>query len=89
VNDGVFFMTVDDFKTYFEALIYNYDPTNWKLSYWMARGDGHLVGTPGIRSDCGSTCKLTKFIVVSPIAQTIYASVHVHTHRQYIQDPCF
>ena len=42
-NDGVFFMSAVNFKSEFTHLHFNYDPTNWKKSYWMARGDGHTV----------------------------------------------
>jgi len=67
-NDGDFFMTVDAFKSHFTSMAFNYDPTNWKLSYWLARGDGDQVGTAGTTAYCGSTCKRTTFNVTSPVA---------------------
>jgi hypothetical protein len=67
-NDGDFFMTVDAFKSHFTSMAFNYDPTNWKHSYWLARGDGDQVGTAGTTSYCGSTCKRTTFNVTSPVA---------------------
>jgi hypothetical protein len=33
-------MTVEDFKAHFGTLAYNYDPSNWYQSYWLARGNG-------------------------------------------------
>lgn len=47
-NDGTFFMTVADFKIQFSSLNFTYDSSNWKLSYWLARGNGHTVGVAGI-----------------------------------------
>jgi len=83
-HPSIFFMSVVAFKGRFTDMDFNYDPTNWKHSYWMARGNGHWVGVPGITNECGSTCKRTKFLVTSPIAQTIYISTYVQKHRQYI-----
>jgi hypothetical protein len=47
-NDGTFFMTVADFKIQFSSLNFTYDSSNWKLSYWMARGNGDTIGVAGI-----------------------------------------
>jgi hypothetical protein len=76
-NDGDFIMTVEDFGKHFTSLAYNYDPTNWFQSYWLARGDGDTVGVAGTTSYCGATCKRTSFSVNSAVSQTIYVSVYV------------
>jgi hypothetical protein len=49
-NDGDFIMRVEDFAKHFTSLAYNYDPTNWFQSYWLARGDGDSIGVPGTSS---------------------------------------
>jgi hypothetical protein len=49
-NDGVFFMTVEDFGKHFTSLAFNYDPSNWFQSYWLARGDGDTYGVAGTAS---------------------------------------
>jgi hypothetical protein len=83
-NDGDFIMTVADFKAHFTSLAFNYDPTNWFLSYWLARGDGDTVGVAGTTTYCGATCKRATFNVTSTVAQTIYVSVFVQKKRQYV-----
>jgi hypothetical protein len=77
-------MTVADFKAHFTNISYNYDSSNWKLAYWMARGDGDQVGVAGSSSYCGATCKRTTFDVTSTVTQTIYISTYVHKQRQYV-----
>lgn len=77
-------MTVDDFRSHFESLAFNYDPSSWFLSYWLARGDGHTVGVAGSSSRCGTTCKRATFSVTSTVAQNIYVSVYVQKARQYV-----
>ena len=87
-NDGDFFITVEDFKSHFASLAYNYDPTNWNLSYWLARGDGDTVGVAGTTSYCGALCKRSTFTIYSAVSQNIYVSVYLHKRRQYVEAPC-
>ncbi len=87
-NDGTFFMTVADFKAHFTNISFNYDSSNWKLAYWLARGDGPSVGVAGTTSYCGAACKKTTFDVTSPVTQQIYVSVYTHKQRQYVKAPC-
>ena len=49
-NDGVFFMTITDFKKNFQWVMYTFNPATWKHAYWMALGDGDTIGTPGVSS---------------------------------------
>lgn len=88
-NDGVFFMSMTDFKANFQWVDYTYNPTTtWKQAYWMALGDGNTVGTTGTTSYCGSTCKRTVFDVTSTVAQSLYISASLPDYTQYYQDPC-
>lgn len=81
-------MTVADFKIQFSNLVATYDSSNWKLSYWLARGDGHTVGVAGTTSSCGSLCKRSSFTIYSPITQIIYVSAYVQKARQYVDPAC-
>jgi hypothetical protein len=46
-DDGIFFMKVEDFKTYFEYMSITPDTSNWKHSYWMKLGNANTIGTAG------------------------------------------
>lgn len=81
-------MTVDDFKIHFTSLTATCDSSNWKLSYWLALGDGHTVGVAGTTSYCGSLCKRSSFTIYSPIKQIIYVSAYVQKARQYVDPAC-
>lgn len=87
-DDGIFFMTIEDFKVYFSALTGNPDTSKWQLSYWMKLGNANTFGKTGSFSACGSTCKHNKFTITSPVAQTIYVATHVPMERQYVEAPC-
>ena len=88
VNDGIFNMTVEDFKAIFSELLYNYDTSNWHLSYWLKLGDADKIGTTGRWPQCGSTCKNNIFTITSPVKQTIYVATHMHMKRQYAESSC-
>lgn len=85
-NEGVFFMTVEDTKTYFYNVTYTWDPSNWKHNYWLASPS--YVGSTGSSSYCGSTCKRTTFAIKSNVAQRVYLAAHVHFDRQYVEAAC-
>ena len=88
INDGVFFMTVTDFKAQFSWVNYTLNPKAWKHSYWMALGDGDTIGVPGTTTNCGATCKKTVFEITSTISQTLHISASVRSKTQYYEEPC-
>lgn len=71
-------MTVADVATNFVYISYNYDPTNWKQSYWLAIGNGDTFGVNGTSKYCGSTCKRNVFNITSPVTQTVYINANLH-----------
>lgn len=81
VNDGMFFMSIEDFKKQGLATIVSYDTTDWYYDYFLMLDD--QTDSPGTWSWCGKTCTRHKVTVYSDVAQTVYVTAFTWEKRSY------
>lgn len=84
-NDGLFFMTIEDYKSQGLATIVSFDTTNWYYDYFMMLDD--RTNNPGSWSWCGETCTRHYIEVTSSMAQTVYVTAFTWEKRSY-PDEC-
>lgn len=81
VNEGIFFMTVEDFYNQAESTVISFDTTSWSYDYFLMLDD--QTKSPGDWDFCGETCTRHKVNVTSSIDQPVYLTVHTWDQRSY------
>ena len=85
VNEGIFFMTVDDYFEQGQVTVISYDTTDWYHSYFLKLDDE--TDSPGSWSWCGATCTRHTLEVTSDAAQPVFVTAHTWDARSY-PDEC-
>ena len=80
-NDGLFFMTLSDYKKQGMATLVSLDTTNWFNDYFLMLDD--QTDSPGSWSWCGATCTRHKVEVTSAVQQTVYVTAYTWEKRSY------
>mmetsp|Transcript_30671 Transcript_30671/g.37950 ORF Transcript_30671/g.37950 Transcript_30671/m.37950 type:complete len:163 (-) Transcript_30671:906-1394(-) len=55
-DDGSFYMSIEDYKSQFEHLVVNIDPTDKHMAYFLRLDDDGSGARHGRYNWCGSTC---------------------------------
>ena len=79
VNEGIFFMTVEDYMKQGVATIISYDTEGWYSDHFLMLGDARKKN--GSWTWCGSTCTRHHIKVTSDVDQTGYLTVHTWEPR--------
>lgn len=80
-QDGIFFMTLTEFKTAFSAISVNSALEGWTRSYFL-KIDDKLVN-PGKNTYGGPTYTRHEFTVTSSVNQDVIFQTNVHESRTY------
>lgn len=81
-DDGIFFMSIEDYFAQVEATYLNYDTESMHHSYFLMLNDNGMKGSEaGIYSWCGSECNRHKMKIVSPVDQVVYVTAHTWDQR--------
>lgn len=80
-NDGMFFMTIEDFHSQGLATIVAFDTTTWYHDFFLMLNDRTV--SPGSWSWCGETCTRHYVQVSSAMAQTVYVTAFTWEKRSY------
>lgn len=81
INDGIFFMTMDQFKIAYGSMSWNPVLDGWTRSYFM-QIDDKLVN-PGKNVNGGPTYTRHELVITSDISQDVIFQVNVHDSRLY------
>jgi len=76
-DDGVFFMTYDDYWTFFTKTNVNHDVSALPRDDWLILDD-HTEDSPGFDPECGETCTRHEFTLTSSIDQKVLISASTH-----------
>lgn len=79
VNDGIFYMTIEDYYKQGVSTVVSFDTTNWFNSYFLMLNDD--TDAPGSWSWCGATCTRHTLEITSEVAQDVYVSAHSWEQR--------
>jgi len=84
-DDGSFFITDNDFKTYFYNVNYTVDTTNLVRTSWVQIGNADTFGVAGTSTYCGAGCKMNTFTIrnTSATPLTYYLIAGTHRSREY------
>ena len=84
-NDGVFYMTIEDFYSMGQSTVISFDTTGWYYDYFMMLDDK----TPpnGGWQFCGKTCTRHIVQIKSDVEQDVYVTAHTWDARTY-PDEC-
>ena len=81
MDDGLFFVPIEIFKSDFGITWVNYDTSNMWRSHWLKLDD--KTNSPGKSSWCGKTCTRHEFTLKSEVAQNIIVSANAWQDRGY------
>ena len=70
-NDGSFWMSDVDFKTFFYSISYSVDTTNLKRTSWVQLNNADTFGVAGTSTYCGAVCKMNTFAIKNTSAATL------------------
>lgn len=80
-DDGIFFMTIEDYYNQGLVTIISFDTTDWFEDHFLMLDD---KTTPnGEWEFCGPTCTRHIIEVTSSVAQDVYVTVHTWESRSY------
>lgn len=86
-NDGVFYMSLEQYYSQVEVTSLNYDTSNWKYDYFLKLDDDGHAGKTGKWSWCGYSC--TRYTVkvknTSSVANKVWVGAHTWRQRSYPQ----
>lgn len=86
-NDGVFFMTVEDYTMLFSHTMFSFDTTGWYNASFLKLDDNSQAENPGVKSNCGPECTNHSLTLTSAVDQTVYLTAHTWDKRG-IADSC-
>jgi len=81
VDDGLFFMKIEDYVEQGMATLVSFDTTDWFSDYFLKLSDKTV--SPGEWSWCGATCTRHKVKVTSKAKQTVYVTAYTWDKRSY------
>ena len=81
VNDGIFFMSIDDYFKQGLASLISFDTTDWFGDHFLMLDDDTV--SPGSWSWCGETCTRHKVQISSAVAQSVYVTAYTWEKRSY------
>ena len=81
VNEGIFFMTVEDYFEQGLSTVISYDTTGWFRDHFLMLDD--QSNSPGKWSWCGETCTRHVMEVSSSVAQDVFITAHTWDARSY------
>jgi len=70
-NDGSFFISDVDFKTFFYSYSYSVDTTALVRTSWVQLNNADTFGVAGISTYCGDVCKMNTFTIKNTSAATL------------------
>ena len=73
-NDGLFFMTIEDYFSLGVSTIVSYDTSDWFSANFLMLNDKTV--SPGSWSWCGATCTRHTLQITSTVAQTVYVTAN-------------
>ena len=80
-DDGVFYMSIEDYYTEFQATWVNWPTETMHEAHILVQDD--QADSPGSFEYCGSTCTRHEYYVNSEVAQTLYISAHTWPGQTY------
>ena len=84
VNEGIFFMRIEDFYEQGQSTIVSYDTNGWYDDHFLMLND--KTGQNGKWSWCGPTCTRHTVTVTSDVAQDLIVTAHTWDERTYPQE---
>ena len=79
MQDGYFYISINDVHKQCDMLWINYDNTNWQNDYFLMLDDPMTEKEPGSR--CTGKCSSHKINITSEVDQTIHVSLHTWDKR--------
>ena len=90
-DDGVFFMSFEDYYSQCSETFFNYDITDWdSTSFLMLNDDASnpdYSGSPGSFRWCGGSCTRHTLTLTSSVDQDVYLTAHTWDARN-MADEC-
>ena len=81
VNEGVFFMTVEDYYEQGQSTVISYDTTGWYSDHFLMLDD--KTGPNGGWQWCGKTCTRHIVQIESDVEQDVFITAHTWESRSY------
>jgi len=81
VNEGIFFMKVEDYLKQGSQTLISFDTTEWFNDHFLMLND--RTKSPGSWSWCGPTCTRHLIEVTSDVAQDVFVTAHTWEPRSY------
>ena len=85
-NDGIFFMSFDDYTTQFSETWFNYATDGMGSASFLKLNDN--TNSPGSYDWCGAKCTRHELTLTSEVAQTIYLTAHTWDDRGMPDKQC-
>ena len=80
-NDGIWFMSIEDFQVQFSRTVVNFDPTGWHHDYFLATNDDSQQENPQGTWDCGLHCTRHELTLESAADQEVYITAFMWDAR--------
>lgn len=80
-NDGMFWMSFEDYYAMFSETYINMDSSDWYSGSFMKLNDTSALTNPGAYSWCGSKCTRHTLSITSTVAQDVYITAHTWDDR--------
>ena len=84
VNEGIFFVTIEDYLTQGHATVVSYDTTGWFSDHFLMLNDPQE--SPGSWSWCGITCTRHTLTVTSEVDQIVFLTANLWEQRTYPEE---
>ena len=81
VDEGIFFMTLDDYLSQGHTTVISYDTTGWFRDHFLMLNDPKTE--KGAWSWCGETCTRHIVEVTSAVDQVVFVTGHIWEPRSY------
>ena len=81
-NDGIFFMSIEDYKAQAEETYFNPDVSDWHSAHFLMLNDNTQAENPADEAWwCGTDCTKHTVTVKSDVAQTVHITAHTWDDR--------
>ena len=80
-NDGMFWMSFEDYYAMFSETYINMDSSDWYSGSFLKLNDTSALTNPGAYSWCGSKCTRHTLSITSTVAQDVYITAHTWDDR--------
>ena len=74
-NDGIFFMSIEDYVSEFDMTEVNFNKDDMHMDFFLMLDD-QTKNQPGIMPNCGKDCIHHKLRVVSDVDQEVWITAH-------------